>query len=81
MAFTIAYSNFNALLLKSLILTKKNMTIFRFQKKLKTLPTVEDLPTALDSSGAWVTTPGQVLLPTVYILPTLPDSTDKNHHK
>lgn len=43
MAFTTAYSNFNALPFKSLILTKKNMTIFSFQKNLKTLPTVEDL--------------------------------------
>lgn len=64
------------------------MTIFSFQKNLKTLPTVEDLQTALDSLGAWVTTPGQelvvytnVLLPTVYILSTLPDSPDKHHHK
>lgn len=64
------------------------MTIFSFQKTLKTLPTVEDLQTALASPGEWVTTPSQelvvytnVLLPTVSILPTLPDSSDKNHHK
>lgn len=47
------------------------MTIFSFQKNLKTLPTVEDLQTALDSLGAWVTTPGQELVVyTNVLLPT-----------